>query len=166
MSIFKVKDLDTILIQFLSIDDLKVFCQTNNYYNKLIRPLLQEYYDFYNIVDTIKLPDYYTNKVFMKAIKNGRLNVCKYLFNKYKYDIHFDNICVDDQCAFRLSCVNGHLNVAKWLFSLDNFEIHPADTTFMITCATGHLNVAQWLCTLRPRYSIRIIDGKIMWQIK
>ena len=193
MSIFEVKDLDNILLQFLSIDDLRALCQINKYYNQLIRIRLQGYYDFFNIVDTIKIPNYFgNNKVFMKAIQIGNLNVCKYLFNKNKYDIHASNefafqlgcekghlhiaqwffsfgnvdIHTDTDWAFRWSCSNGHLNVAKWLFSLGKIDIHAKNCyAFQNSCLNGHLNVAQWLCTLYPRYSIQVINGKIKYTI-
>ena len=148
------KDIDTILIQSLSIDDLRIFCQTNKYYNQLIRQTLQEYYDFYTIIDTIVVYDYInTNKVLMKAIKIGNLNVCKYLFNKYKCDIHALN-----DLAFQLSCQYGHLYIAKWLLSSGNVDIHANnDPAFQLSCYNGHLNVAKWLLSL-GNFNIRAYD--------
>ena len=175
MSIFKVQDIDTILMQFLSIDDLRILCQVNKHYNNLIRPLLQEYYNFFDSVENIKCDiSYNNNTILSKAVRFGNINVCKYLLNKYIYGTYvYDNTFYysceignlnvakllysikkvdihryDDQ-VFRLSCQNGHLNVAEWLFSLGNVNIHTNDDfAFRYSCQTGHLNVAQWLFSL------------------
>ena len=171
------KDIDTIWIQFLSIDDLRVLCQVNRYYNNLIRPLLQEYYDFYNIVDTIDMSFRVDNMIFFKAIRIGNLNVCKYLLNKFNYDIHrYDELAFTLSCEFghlnvamwlfslgnvyvsaredyalRLSCRNGHLDVVKWLYPFGVVNIYSDESAFLDSCKYGHLHVAEWLCTTRNK---------------
>ena len=41
------------------------------------------------------------------------------------------------------------------------------EQAFILSCANDHLKVAQWLCTLYDKYSIDVIDDKIIkYEIK
>jgi hypothetical protein len=52
---------------------------------------------------------------FNLACKFGNLEEAKQLYALHKNNI---NIHIDDEYAFRWSCINGHLKVAKWLIKL------------------------------------------------
>ena len=135
------KDVDTIILQFLSVDDLKILRLVNTHYNNLIIPLLQEYLDFYTYAKTNNLySSDKSDKIFRIAIEYGNLNVCKYLHSKFKYDIHNK-----DENFFRWSCYNNKLHIAKWLHSLGGIDTHiQEDDAFVQSCIYS-LDCAIWL---------------------
>ena len=128
-------------------DDYKILCQTNKYYNEIIKnnKLYKEFKQLHYLTDNISLDMYIRRDKFLKACHYGYLDLAKYLYeNKRQIDIH-----LDDECAFRISCHNGHLNIAKWLYSIAKINIHVAnDDVFRKACKYGHLNVVEWLYNL------------------
>ena len=184
------KDIDTILLRFLEIDDLRNLYQTNKYYYNKIKPLLQSFIDFHLQKNMIKLPIWIKNYaiLFNKTIIFGKLDVCKYYNKYYNFDIKtitdsfhltcmnghleiakwlintFPNIDIhaEDEYAFRYSCYNGNLLIAKWLIEIfPNIDIHAYNEfAFRYSCIYNHLEVAKWLINLDPSYSCKIINKK------
>ena len=173
MSIFKVQDIDTILIQFLSIDDLRNLYQVNTYYRTLLYPLLQNFIAFYLNYNSIILPKWVIrNKSFNKSVIFGNLEVCKHLYHKISTEsannnTHDEDISHDpgyriesreywlnyigdqniaDNQGFHLACCNNKLDIAKFIYSLGNFnKIFGYTHAFNGTCENGHINMAKWL---------------------
>jgi hypothetical protein len=91
---------------------------------------------------------------FLKATKNGHLEVVKYL-------ISFPGInpSADDNFAIKLASINGHLSVVKYLIGLsEEYKIDPAaDDNYAVIKASerGHLDVVKYLMSL-PKNMVSI----------
>ena len=132
MSIFKVNDIDTILVNYLDIDSLRNLYQTDTYYRNLIRPSLDSFIKFFS-EKVRKMPH---NEQFIESIKCGDIEIVKYLQKSY-------TLC---NCApFNLACINGHLNIAKLLHPDKFCCSRISNFIFRETCDNGHLDVAKWL---------------------
>lgn len=135
MSIFKVADIDTILVNHLDIDELRNLYQINTYYRNLIRPSLDSFIKFFSE----KVRKMSRSGQYIESVKYGNIEIVKYL-QKY------NNSC---NCnVFPVACAYGHLNIAKLLHQAvwcccNGKIIH----VFEETCLNDHLDVAKWLYT-------------------
>ena len=80
MSIFgDHKDLDSVLVSFLDIDDLRNLYQVNKYYHDLICPTLKDYITAFanNPINSL-----------LKAMHTNNINVVKYFFDNYASNIN------------------------------------------------------------------------------
>ncbi len=82
MSIFKIIDIDTILLKLLLVDDLRNLYRINRYYRNLIKPLLADYIYFYSNTKHIDFFDM-NDDLFLESVKYGRIHVCKYNYVKF-----------------------------------------------------------------------------------
>lgn len=118
MSIFIIIDIDTILINFLSIDDLRCLYQANKYYYGLIKPRLQDYINFYKkVAYIVSVSMNKNNTLFIQSIYYGKLEVCKYNYMKntplmyFREPINILKYCFDDARLLK------HYDIAKWIHS-------------------------------------------------
>lgn len=166
MSIFKVQNINTILLKFLDIDDLRSLYQVNTYYRNLIHSLLKPFFDFYTKYNKIPTPDWIIHdKKLSKAAYYGNFNVCQYIYKKHYVKINSDIQCLNE--LFELSCIGGNVKIAKLLYFLGVNICCNLDWPFNIACEKGHIELVKWMCTINYRYKVEIIYGKITdWKIK
>lgn len=100
MSIFHHHNINILIINYLNVDDLRSLYQVNKYCYNLIKPFLDEYILFFQLNHGTK------NELFLKSIKDGNLNLFKYLFK-------YDNTCFCEH--FYNACIYDHLNIVKVL---------------------------------------------------
>ena len=85
---------------------------------------------------------------FIKACKNGRLQVAIDMASCFGINIHAGN-----DRAFWYACAYGHLKIVKWLMSLEGthgpVNIHANnDAAFRWACSKGHLETARYIVGL------------------
>ena len=102
MSLFEHPDIDSVLLTYLSIDDLKVLSLINKYYYNLIKDILQPFKEFFATRDSLLITwigDPYhdcickivlspnTEKpiemMFIQAVFYNNYDVVKYVYDKY-----------------------------------------------------------------------------------
>lgn len=145
-------ELDYKIIKYLDpFNDYEHLCQTNKYYNELIKnnelykglKFLRRYYKM-NYQDIANI-----NTFFIEACSHGYIKLAKYLYNSNDINIHRNN-----EIAFRNSCSYGRKNVAEWLYNIskiDNNKINIHiwnEYAFRYSCTNGHFDTAQWLYNL------------------
>lgn len=113
------KDIDTILIKLLLIDDLRNLYQTSRYYHNLIKPLLEDYIYFYSNVKHIGFFDM-NDGLLLESVKYGKLHVCEYNYAKHAPIICYPNNISSNfptiyEYAFEKACMYGHIDIAKWI---------------------------------------------------
>lgn len=64
MSLFEIKDIDTIFVNLLDINLLRIIFQINKYYYILIKPLLLDFITFHKIRETLKIPIWIEKDVY------------------------------------------------------------------------------------------------------
>jgi len=86
-------------------------------------------------------------------IKNNNVLICCHYIKTYTKDIHVDN-----EMAFRFSCINGHLHVVKFLLSLNQgIDVHIIrEFVFRWSCLNGHLELVKFLWSLNLNINIHI----------
>ncbi len=110
-----------------------------------------------------KLDNTQVNKkqMFLSACQKNRLDVAKWLKNKFNYehDLNFGRI-------FEILCGNGSLEIVQWLtteFSItrDDLKMHLI-LILQSICINGHLNVAQWFIKEFEITRIDVLGYKVM----
>lgn len=144
MSIFSIVDIDTVLIQYLSIHDLLCLQKVNKYYYVLLKPFSQELINFNKIKRTVLIPSWIRcNTDLNRAIVINNLLACEY-YIKYA---PLDSLCE----SFELCCEYGNVDIIKILIShkvaFDSFG-------FILACNNGHIDIVKYLYSL----DINIID--------
>lgn len=114
MSIFKVLDLDSILLKFLDIDDLRCLYCVNKYYRNLIYFVIKNHIEYFALVrynlDNNIWPFYDKCGVFQESIKFGKLDVCQYIYSKCgKMYLRI---------LFKMACKLKHFDIAYWMYSI------------------------------------------------
>ena len=166
MSIFgDHRDLDSVLISFLDIDDLRNLYQVNKYYHDLIKPKLQEYIDVCS--QTTPLEMFHNN-----AIKTNNINIIKYVVNRInprttkllwrflattvnldnnvlEYLNTLDNICDYTKEIFFIFDNaykhHVHIDVIEWYFTKLAMSIEKYEIIFKVSCKYGRLDICQRL---------------------
>lgn len=112
-----------------------------------------------NIYYTINKPEII---YFNQACISNNLFIMKYLYQKYKLDLH-----INHDYIFRLACLKNHKKIAKWLFSLSQFIINSEpiiikiinpeklliisdnfEEPFLLACYYNKLEIIKWLYKL------------------
>lgn len=85
---------------------------------------------------------------FMTALKNGHINICKYLLT-IKPDI---NVSVLNFKAFSTCCRDGHLEAAKWFYQKypQVSDSSAFQTAYTYSLYYTRLNVSNWLLSIKP----------------
>ncbi len=137
----KIKDLDLLILSYLSDKDVLNFCQINKYGIKLYNNE-----DFWRNRTYIKFGKIYPEEG--QSYKEFYLKLV-YFMDKYKYE--------KDNNSFEDASERGHLEVVKYLMSLDRvYNIDPsADDDYALGFASlnGHLEVVKYListCFVNP----------------
>lgn len=168
MSLFQIKDIDTILIPLLSTDSLLNLYQVNTYYHDLLHPLFADFRIVNNFSNShssrlinsckfgfLKCVQYFYSKcdysfdikkrAFCKACKHGRLEVIKWINDdNYFKDVYSDGLYY--------ACDNNQLAVAQLLYSFDDSIVNGDVNDFMIACENGYLELAKWLFSVYPDF--------------
>ena len=119
MSIFACYDIDFILLDLLTIRELRELYKVSSYYNELIRSNnrwieLKKFWtvDIKKIIYFVQLKG--KDRLFTKACMTGSLISVKEIYNIYDIDIHTKPV----PHAFRQSCIKGHIEICKWLYAM------------------------------------------------
>lgn len=141
MSIFAIRDIDTVFISFLSIREKCVLCKTNKYYHDLLWKKIECFHNFHKIKKTIKIPDWIAHQTTLnKAIIFGDLSVCKYYLEKTSKKTINE--------SFELSCQYKNVDIVKLLVS-QNINVHRScDFAFILACNEGNLELVKYLYSL------------------
>ena len=86
-------------------------------------------------------PLYLNNIAFIRMCENGNLELAKYLYEKYKFDLR-----TDDDFYFRFVCSYGQLDFVKWL-TRECPEIYiwaKSRDAFRCAARYGHINILEW----------------------
>lgn len=98
----------------------------------------------------------YYNKedIFMKAVENGHLNICKWIYNMTGTNVQENQskddgkiIHINDTAAFKISCKKGYTYVVHWLINCRWFEerLRIYNMGFIFACENNHLDLAKLL---------------------
>jgi hypothetical protein len=147
----------SILFNYLDINDISNCYKASKIFNCLNQKQL-------NIIKHVR-------KGWIMNIREGNLDVCKYLYKMSirsgsPIDIHSNNKkAFTKSCnyghafsllekAFINSCNYGHLEICKWLYKISIKSGSPIDihineeTPFIYSCLYGHLEICKWLYDL------------------
>lgn len=156
--LFPIAEIENIILSYVdNFDDYHRLILVNKYFYDIVANdrmyvefrnfhlAQKKFYIYANITMTFNYR--YRQDNFLKACRNGYLQVAKYLFKKYRNNI---NIHTDNEYAFRSACENGHIELVKWLLSLQNIHgkinIHIDDEyAFRLACENGHIELVKFL---------------------
>jgi hypothetical protein len=165
----------SILFNYLDINDISNCYKASKIFNCLNQKQL-------NIIKHVR-------KGWIMNIREGNLDVCKYLYKMSirsgsPIDIHSNNKkAFTKSCnyghafsllekAFINSCNYGHLEICKWLYDLgieNNSSIDINSSVLATTYCGGHIEILKWLVSLPPKkYKLYYKDdGKtLLWCLR
>lgn len=160
MSIFPVNDIDICILKYLNPDDQRYLSQTNKYYNKLIKPLLEDYIKFFVSIKSIKatkLINDISSFIFRESIEFGKLHVCKYLNNRSNHLKKYTTTYLETSCRY------SSFEIFLWIFEYN--DIHSINSAFYIACMNNQVEIAKYLyCNTKCKLNMSDDEFKKLFQ--
>lgn len=146
---FLNKDIDSVILQHLSIHALCMLARTNKHYYILTYNLLRKYNYFFKSNKLFPpIQQFYFAAVF------HYVDIAKYIFTKHN---------PDPDKAFEYACFSNDINIAKWLVANNNININKNDNyVFKITCYQGDLELAKWILTINKSIDINVLRQELL----
>jgi hypothetical protein len=154
--------------------------------NDDVKQIIYLYYMSDKTINIFNLFDMSRNKINIAKwiISNFKIdNYAIKKISKYGNEELFDwllilnpyiDLSIDENYCFRKACKYGHITIAKKILEyghesvkcsglIHKINIHDCDDyAFINSCYYNKINIALWLCKLCPKFSVKIVNNKIV----